>query len=397
MPQLSRRAFVTAATGVTGAMLVGACAATKNNQENKPVIAYVGSRTTAQRQARGRGIATYSIDARTGQWTLVESIETVNPAFLTLDRSQRYLYAVHGDGTTVSAYAIDPATGSLKSLNEQDTGGKNPAHIVVDPTNRFLLIANHSSGSVVTLAIQPDGSLGPVAGKYDLPGTPGPHRTDQTGSEPHQAVFDPANRFVIVPDKGLDRIFVLRLDTTNGQLAQVSSIVTREATGPRHVAFHPRLPYMYCIDELRSTVTTYHWDQSQGRLEPLQILPSTAPTFTADTRGGEIAVGADGAYVYATNRSGAGDSTPGGPDPDTAGIYRVDPATGLLTAIGWQSTQGIRPRFACFGPDEKTFYAANERSDTIVAFRADDGKLTPTGRIVATGSPTCIVFRTANP
>ncbi|MEV5839323.1 lactonase family protein [Nocardia sp. NPDC052112] len=396
MPSITRRGFLTAAAGVTGTMLVAACTTTKNNQENKTVIAYVGSRTTVERQARGKGISTYSIDAQTGQWTQVQQIETVNPAYLTLDRSQRFLYAVHGDGTTVSAYTIDPANGSLTPLNEQDTGGKNPAHIVADPANRFVIVSNHSSGSVVTLPIQPDGSLGPVTGKYELPGTPGPHRIDQTGSKPHQVVFDPQNQFMIVPDKGLDRIFVLRLDTANGQLVQVSSVATREATGPRHVAFHRKLPYLYCIDELRSTVTTYHWDQNQGQLQPIQILSSSAPTFTTDTRGGEIVVGADGNYVYATNRSGAGDSTPGGPDPDTIGIFRVDPETGLLTAISWQPTQGIRPRFACLGPDKTMIYAANERSDSIIEFHADGDKLTPTGQTVATGSPTCIAFRTTN-
>lgn len=355
------------------------------------MIAYVGSRTTTERTGHGKGLSIYHVDPKTGHWTLVQLIETVNPTFLTLDRTRRFLYAVHGDSTTVSAYAVSVVDGTVTSLGAQETSGKNPAHISVAPGNRFVLVSNHSSGSVVTLPIRPGGTLGPVSAKLELIGTPGPHRTEQMGSKPHQAVFDPSGRFVAIPDKGLDRIFIARLDPETGQLEKAGSVPTREMAGPRHLAFHPRLPVAYSIEELRSTVTTYRWEG--GRLTPLQILPSTPPTLTGDSRGGEVVVEPRGRFVYATNRSGAGDSAPGGPDPDTVAIFRVVGGTGLLEPAGWQSTFGIRPRFAGVGLDGRTLYAANERSDSIVGFRIEsDGRLVSTGETVATGSPVCLVF-----
>lgn len=353
------------------------------------MIAYVGSRTIAERDGHGRGLSVYHVDA--GGWTLFQLVEAVNPTYLALDRTGRFLYAVHGDHTTVSAYAIAPGTGALTALDERDTGGKNPVHITVDPANRFVIVSNHSSGSVVSLPIRPDGTLGPVAGKLEPTGTPGPHRAEQTGSKPHQAVFDPSGRFLAIPDKGLDRIVVARLDPESGRLSQTGSVAAREMTGPRHLAFHPRLPFAYSIDELRSTVTTYRW--ADGGLRPLRILSSTAPSATGDSRGAEIVLDPGGRFAYATNRAGAGDSTPGGPDPDTVGIFRIDGGSGLLEPVGWRSSLGVRPRFACLGPDGRTFYAANERSDSIVGFRIEgDGGLTPTGETVTTGSPVCLVF-----
>ena len=72
----------------------------------------------------------------------------------------------------------------------------------------------------------------------------------------------------------------------------------------------------------------------------------------------------------------------------------MDQATGTLSHVAWEPTQGKKPRFFTLDPAGNVLYAANEASDTIVAFRIDQrtGKLTPTGHVIETGSPSCIVF-----
>ena len=99
----------------------------------------------------------------------------------------------------------------------------------------------------------------------------------------------PTGRWLAVPDRGLDRIFVLRLDTANGALSRNDPgwVPTRELAGPRHIAFNPTAPFAYAIDELRSTITTYRWDNKRGTLEALQVLPSTPPDMTGDCRAAE--------------------------------------------------------------------------------------------------------------
>ncbi|NUP41582.1 MAG: lactonase family protein [Streptomyces sp.] len=363
---------------------------------NSSTLAYVGSRTTAAREGRGKGIEVYDVGPDGEGWTLLQTVELDNPTFLAIDRTRRFLYAVHGDLSHVSAYRIDPASGLLTALGQQETGGRNPAHLAVDPSNRFLVVANHSSGTVATLPLLDDGRLGPLADLLSLPGEPGPHRGEQTGAKPHHVPFSPDGRFIVVPDKGLDRIFTLALDTGSGKLSYgpVPSVATREFAGPRHLAFHPHLPYAYTVDEVRSTVTCYHWDAGRGALRALQVLAGTEPTTTGDSRGAEIAVSPDGRFVYASNRGGAGDTSPGGPEPDTIGVFKVSAKTGPLRPVGWTSTGGIRPRFFCLSPDGRKLYAANERSHTIVTYDVDavSGGLRPTGHVVHTGSPVCVLF-----
>ena len=75
----------------------------------------------------------------------------------------------------------------------------------------------------------------------------------------------------------------------------------------------------------------------------------------------------------------------------------IDPANGRLAPVAWEPTQGRTPRFFGLDPTGGLLYAANLESHNIVAFRVDQssGKLTPTGLVVETGSPSCIIFARA--
>jgi 6-phosphogluconolactonase (cycloisomerase 2 family) len=350
------------------------------------MFAYVGCYTTEKRHGHGKGINVYRMDPASGEWSHVHTVEDlVNPSFLALDRRKRFLYSVHGDMTYATAFAIDASSGHLTRLNQQDTGGTNPAHLAVDPSNRFLVVSNYSSGSVAVLPINADGSLAPRSDVVELQGKPGPHPTQQTSSHPHHNPFDPSGRFLLVPDKGLDKIFVFQLDTAKGKLlpADVPDVATKAGAGPRHVDFHPSLPYVYAINELDSTVVTYHYDTAQGELKPLQALSTLPSDFTENNTTAEIAVDPSGKFVYGSNRG-----------HNSIVIYAIDPSSGLLTQVGWKPTEGKTPRYFGLDPSGTLLYAGNQDSDTIVTFRIDPttGKLTPTGQTVQTGSPVTIVF-----
>ena len=374
------------------------------------LVAYVGCRTTRTFNSIGKGITVWRVGRR--GWEQVQLVEAddndpstpnspdaipINPTFLALDPTERFLYSVHGNATAVTAFAIAP-DGTLTRLNTVDTGQTNPVHLAVDPTGRWLVVAHlNAEGTVVSLSINTDGSLGQVASVLTPPGTPGPHKVDQVGPNPHHSPFDLTGRWVVVPDRGLDRVHVARLDAATGELTVHGFGSSRELDGPRHVAFNPVLPYAYVINELRSTVTAYRWDAAAGTLSPHRTVSATAPDMVTDSRGGEIAVSPSGHFVYVSNRNGLGDATPGKPDTDTIGVFRVDRATGDLTPVEWVSTQGIRPRHFTLTPDGRKLYVANEVTHTIVEFAVDpaSGRLRPTGEVIDTGSPVCVVFRTA--
>jgi 6-phosphogluconolactonase len=388
--QIRRRELlqVTVAVAAAGPAVLAAGRSARAAQDNE-MFAYVGAFTTAQRKGHGDGINVYRMDPRTGAWTHLQLVPNiVNPSFLSVDQRRRFLYSVHADLDEVSAYAIDETSGQLTALNKQSCGGKNPVHLSVDPGNRHVITANYTAGSLGVMPIETDGTLGPLSDHMALAGEPGPNRNEQTGSHPHNCPFDPAGRFIVVPDKGLDRIFVFRLHAATGKLVSNNppSVATRAGAGPRHIAFHPRLPCAYVINELASTMVTYRYDGARGVLKPVQQLPTTPASFTGDNTGAEVAVAPSGRFVYGSNRG-----------HDSIVIFAVDRGNGTLTPVDWVPTQGQTPRFFALDPTANFLYAANQDTDTIVTFRVNqrNGRLTPTGHIIKIGSPCTIAFRGA--
>lgn len=354
----------------------------------KALFAYVGCRTTRERDARGEGIEVFRVDER-GDWVRVSrATGLVNPSFLAFDSRRRFLYAVHGDGSEISAFRVG-ADGGLAALNRVGTGGRNPVHLALSADDRFVFVANHLTGTVAALGVDPErGELRPGPSLYPLEGEPGPHRVEQPFAKPHGTTFDPAGRVLLVPDKGLDRIFAFRLDAATGALAPTAqgSVRAREGAGPRHVAVHPSGRFAYSLNELDSTVTAYRLDGGSGALEPFQILPSLPDSFTGDSRAAEVAMTGDGRFLYASNRG-----------HDSVAAFAVDGASGRLSPAGWTPSGGRTPRFIALDPDDRFLYAANEGSDTIVRHRVDraDGSLRDPALVARTGSPTCILFRPA--
>lgn len=352
-------------------------------------IAYVGCRTTKERQGRGDGIGVFRVDGATGALTPIDQLRGIaNPSYLAFDRTGRLLFTVHADLDTVSSYRIDPERRTVTPVDRFACGGRNPVHLVPDPTNRYLITANYATGTIGAVQFSADGKLGPLSDVVALTGTTGPHKTQQIGLYPHHIPYDRSGRWLVVPDKGGDQICVYGFDAASGRFKAAEPVATkaRAGAGPRHIDFHPTLPVAYLANELDSTIATYRWDQDKGTLVPLQILPSLPETYFGNNTTAEIWVSPSGRHVYISNRG-----------HDSIAIFAVDPVSGLLRAAGWQPSGGKQPRFFTLDPTGRFLFACNEISDTIVTFSVDaeTGALTPTGHSVATGTPTCLILAPA--
>jgi 6-phosphogluconolactonase len=387
---IRRRLLVSSASLATMAAIrpelaaAAALDATESPAKGPAMYAYVGSRTTRERNARGDGITIFRVDQDSGSLERIQVVgDLVNPSYLTLNADGSRLYTVHGDEMEVSAFAVDKSTGQLRFLNRQSTRGKNPVHLAIDPSGRFLVVTNHIGASLAVLPLRADGSLGEVTQLVEFSGPIGPHRIEQKQAKPHFNPYDPSGRFIVVPDKGLDRVFTFRFD--GGQLTPATTpfVAAREGAGPRHVAFHPTKPLAYVVNELDSTVTTYRFDRATGALDPVEILSTLPSTFTGNSRAAGIAMDAQGRTVYASNRG-----------HDSIAVFRVDPASGRLTFAGADTTLGKTPRFFTLSPNGATLFALNEDSDAIVALRVDreTGRLSSLQAPVKCGSPVCMVF-----
>jgi 6-phosphogluconolactonase len=345
-------------------------------------FAYVGCFTTQKRSARGDGIHAYAIGAEGGGWSHIQHVPgLVNPSFLIVGTGGRTLYAVHGDQDYASAFARDARTGQLQPLGRAACGGNNVVHGALDPSGRHFVTANYGSGSVAVLPVAVDGALADYAQCLTMPGTPGPHRIEQSGSHPHQVVFDPSGRFVLVPDKGHDSVCVFAFDAGRGALELASMATSRPGAGPRHGAFHPTLPIYWVLNELDSSITTYRWSVQAGSLEPVQVLPTLPSDFFGASTAAAIVVAPSGSHVFVSNRG-----------HDSVAAFAVDAVTGQLEPRGWTQAPGREPRFMTF--HDSRLCVASERDDIIGHFAVDpqNGQLRRQREVLAALSPVTVAF-----
>ena len=353
-------------------------------------LVYIGAYTGA----KSKGIYLSRLDATSGKLSAPElAAETTSPSFLAIHPNHRFLYAVgevnefNGKKAGgVSAFSIDKKTGQLQLLNQQASGGEGPCHLALDKTGKCLLVANYGSGSIAAFSVGADGKLGEAATTIQHNGSSVNARRQ---SEPHAHFItpDPGNRFALVCDLGLDKVFVYKLDPAKASLVinDSPSCAIKPGSGPRHLVFHPSGKWLYNINEMGSSLNVLSFDAKRGELKELQTISSLPETSTVNNTCAEVQIHPSGKFVYGSNRG-----------HDSIAVFAVDPKTGRLTAVQHQSTRGKTPRHFGIDPSGKWLLAENQASDTIVVFSIDTktGRLTPTGQQIEIGSPVCVAFLT---
>jgi 6-phosphogluconolactonase len=354
------------------------------------VLVYFGTYTGP----KSKGIYVAPFDTATGRLgALRVAGETENPSFLALHPTRPLLYAVNEvdnfegqKAGSVSAFAIDPATGDLRPLSRASSGGAAPCHLAVDGSGHHVLVANYSGGSVASLPIRADGGVEAASSFVQHAGTVADPKR-QKGPHGHMIETDKANRFALAADLGLDQILVYRFDAKSGALTPAepphASVAPR--SGPRHFAFSPDGSDVYVLNEINVTITAFKY--KDGRLTEYQTVPAMpggAEPTPADS-GAEIVVHPSGKFVYSSQRG-----------PDNIAVFARDAATGRLTLVEHVASGGKTPRGFGIDPSGRWMLVGNQRSDSLVVFAIDPktGRLTPTGQTAEVEAPVSVIFRT---
>lgn len=345
--------------------------------------------TTTPRGGESKGIYRATMDLDTGVLSKpVLAAEIGSPGFLTLHPNGTRLYSVcqlpDGQGGGVAVFKISEDGESLRLLNTQPIGDGGSCHLTVDKTGLCLFTAQYSGGSVAVFPLDGEGRILPRSQLVEHEGS-GPDEVRQKAPHPHWAGVDPANRFLFVPDLGIDQVVIYRIDFETGQLERHGAGRCPPGAGPRHFKFHPNGKMAYVVNELDLSVTVFRYDADAGSLEPVQTI-STLPEELREIRssGSEIRVHPSGKYVYAANRG-----------HDTIAAFRIDPASGKLTFIEREPIRGSWPRNFNLDPTGQWLLAAGRNSNTISVFRVDPdtGGLIYTGNTVNCPTPICVEFQ----
>lgn len=337
---------------------------------------------------KSEGLYVFQFNGEDGALHEVSHAKTSNPSFVALSPDQRFVFAVHenannGDGGAISSYAFDKASGNLTLINQQATGGDHPCYVSVDKTGKWVFAGNYSSGSLSVLPVSNDGSLGAASTTIRHQGS-SVNKERQEKPHVHCTFISPDNKFLYVPDLGIDKVMIYAFDARTGKLSPAPQpfVKARPGAGPRHISFHPNGRFAYLVEELTGQVVVYSY--KNGRLTELQqtsTLPRGQQGFAGSA---DIHVSPDGKFLYASNRG----------DFNNIAIFKVNAVTGKLAIVGFQPTLGKVPRNFNFDPSGNFLLVANQESDEIVVFKRDKqtGLLTDSGNRATVGKPVCIAW-----
>jgi len=370
------------------------------------ILAYVGTYSSPQgpegSKGRGEGIYLFEMDPATGELAKRELFEDpLNPSWLAFHPSRNFLYAANEisdfEGTqsgAVTAYGVDRLSGRLTRLNTVSSQGAGPAHLSVHPSGKFVFVANYHGGSFAVLAAGSDGRLraasdvkrdtgpiGPVHAASAPPGSFAISGHDRTHA--HMIEADPAGKFVLGSDLGMDRIHIWKFNPEVGTLeSNGASAAVPPGDGPRHFVFHPNGRWLYSLQEEGSTLIVFDYDAASGTLTQKQQISSLPPGFAGTNFTSEVRVSRDGKFLYAGNRL-----------HDSIAWFSIGPE-GTLKFAGETWTRGDYPRSFTIDPTGNFLYSCNQRSDAVTVFRVnrETGELAFMGQYVPVGTPSIIVF-----
>lgn len=352
---------------------------------------YVGTYTEGQ---TSKGIYQCDLNTETGRiWPIMLSGIAKNPSFLAIAPNKQMVVAASetSDGK-INVFSIE-TDGGLTRLNEQSSGGADPCHVSVDHNQKYAFIANYSGGSVSVFPLITNnfelGDLKILSGHsgtgirtdfVQLPdsGTRKPHA--------HAVYASEDDRFVYVCDLGTDKIWIYNFDQKNGKLtpAVVPFVELPAGSGPRHLAFHPNSNFVYVINEMACTVTAFERNPDNGALVSIQTVSALAEgtTHKKEFAAAAIVVHPNGRLLYASVRG-----------LNAFEIYRIGP-DGKLTWVAQTPTTVEQPRDFAIDPSGKWLVVAGQKENKIASFKIDPatGLLTATGQTASIGAPVCILF-----
>jgi 6-phosphogluconolactonase len=360
---------------------------------------FAGTQTNSPSSpSTSEGIYAYRFNPLLGSLTLVGlAAKTPSPTFLAFAPDKKTLIAANEienyvDSTpgavpsfktgSVSSFTVSGP--SLTYVNTVSAQGGSTCHVAVDQAGQAVFAANYTGGSAASFRLDSEGRLSPAVSQFHYQGH-GPDADRQATPHAHRVTVSPENRFVFVNDLGLDCLHIYRLDWATAALtpAEPPQLKLAPGSGPRALRFHPTGPWVYCVNELTSTIDVFGWKQATGQLTSLQKLELLPAGFKGVPRASELVFDRSGLFAYAAVR-----------DNNFVATLMVHPLTGKLTLMDRSDCGGKTPRHIALDPSEKWLLVANQDSDVISAIPRDPkgGKLAPTGVNTAISKPQCLLF-----
>jgi len=346
---------------------------------NEKYIAYVGSYSYT---GSAQGITVLDVDVEKGVFTKRCEIPVDNSSYVTVSPDGKTLYSIADEG--VIAYRIHE-NGSITMLNKANIRGMRGCQLSVDPDAKYLFVAGYHDGKATMMYLNPDGSIGGIAGGVYHKGL---GSVAERMFRPHVTCvrMSPDKQFIMVADVGVDQVKIYRYNERSKDLILVDTLPCDLESAPRHFIFSKDGRFMYLMYEVKNVIDVYTYESGKRapKIEKIQTIPTTGSGYVNQLAAAcAIRFSSDEKYLFCSN---AGD--------DSVSIYTRDEETGLLEQICCLPVSGMYPKDIAIFPDDQHLASMNHESGTITFFKIDyeKGLLVMCANPVKVDEPNCCVI-----
>ncbi len=244
--------------------------------------------------------------------------------------------------------------------------GTAPFSIAADPTGNYVYVANLGGGNISAYAIGTGGLLAGIAGASCYSG--GPTNCFAAGTAPDSVAVDPSGRFLYVANGNSDNVSAYAIGTGGGLTALADSPFAA-GDDPIAVAVDPTGHFVRVANKLGDSSSVFALDTLTGGLAPI-----TGSPFPAGSEPSALAADPTGRYAYLTfptldgiasgtiGKNGGLDPVPGNA---CGGAPPVNPGNCIAA--------GANPVAVALDPSGRFVYVANNGSNDVSAYRIGTG------------------------
>lgn len=346
------------------------------------------------------GLGIFDFNSDTGRIKLRSVIrEDLSCGFSFVDLKKGILYVCvesenhpdyfQGGGGRICAFQIDRETGELTELSSARTFCPNPCYMSLDPTGKFMVVANHSAYNACTkivrgedgeyhcklefddavvevFRINADGSFDKIV-DIDRHETPAKGRAQH--SHPQSAVMSPSGSFFVCTDVAEHRIYTYRIDPTTGKLSICGIYQDEPKSKPRYCVFHPTLPLLYVNYEGHKNLRVFQYTQ-EGILTPVACVSGVPEEIDYPDGKGQsgLLIHPSGICIYDLMAGTA-----------SVAVFRLDKETGLPELVQYLPSKENKLRAINLSPDAKYLVTTCLQTGSIDVYAVGtDGRLAAT-------------------
>ena len=251
----------------------------------------------------GNDVTLLDINASSGNLSVPVSISIVNPTnptnifatdkgpvSLVMSPTGPFLFTANQTGGTVTAYTVDPGTGSLGIIAGSPfpiAPASHPSAVAISPKGDFIYVANGAEGTIAVFNIGAKGALA----QSGLPTSVG------TGATPTSIAVDHSGRFLYVTDPAHNAVVGFTIQS-GGVLSPINGSPFLAGAAPVGLGIDPQGALLYVANNGSNNVSAYAIDASSGALGAV----SGSPFPTGGVGPSAVAVDPETSFVYVTEQ-----------------------------------------------------------------------------------------------